>query len=183
MLCNCKKSNVGLPKGVFYRKVIIYLKKVLSNRFSNKSNMGSIISKSEPAAQKSDQAEFEQMVEAGIAAIPKRFLRKLDNVAIVIEDEPTPNQKEKLHLRSGWTLFGLYEGVPQTKRGAYYGAVLPDKITIFRKPIIQAASDAKHIQEIVKNTVWHEIAHHFGMNEVEVRRSDARRKSEKNSTN
>jgi predicted Zn-dependent protease with MMP-like domain len=126
---------------------------------------------------KSDKDEFEEMVQAGIAAIPKRFLQKLDNVSIVIEDEPTPAQKEKLHLRRGWTLFGLYEGVPQTKRGIYYGSVLPDKITIFKKPIIQSARDAEHIQEIVKNTVWHEIAHHFGMNEEEVRQSESRKKS------
>jgi len=124
---------------------------------------------------KLDRDEFEKMVNSGIAAIPKRFLRKLDNVAIVIEDEPTLNQKEKLHLRHGWTLFGLYEGVPQIRRGANYGSVLPDKITIFRKPIIEAARDAEHIQEIVKNTVWHEIAHHFGMNEAEVRQSEERR--------
>ena len=126
---------------------------------------------------KLDGDEFEKMVNAGIGAIPKRFLQKLDNVAVVIEDEPTPAQKEKLHLRQGWTLFGLYEGVPQTKRGVNYGSVLPDKITIFKKPIIQAARDADHIKEIVKNTVWHEIAHHFGMNEEEVRRSETRRKS------
>jgi predicted Zn-dependent protease with MMP-like domain len=129
------------------------------------------------ADKKSDKDDFEKMVNAGIGAIPKHFLQKLDNVAIVVEDEPTPAQKEKLHLRQGWTLFGLYEGVPQTKRGVYYGSILPDKITIFKKPIIQAARDAGHIQEIVKNTVWHEIAHHFGMNEKEVRQSESRRKS------
>jgi len=127
--------------------------------------------------QELDRTEFEKMVNAGIAAIPKRFLQKLDNVSIVIEDDPTPAQKEKLHLRQGWTLFGLYEGVPQTKRGAYYGAVLPDKITIFKNPIIQTARDAEHVKEIVKNTVWHEIAHHFGMNEAEVRQSELRRKA------
>ena len=124
---------------------------------------------------KSDKAEFEKMVESGIRAIPKRFLLKLDNVALVIEDEPTPTQVKKLHLRKGWTLFGLYEGVPQTARGANYGSVLPDKITIFRKPIIQAARNPQQIQEIVKNTVWHEIAHHFGMNEDEVRLSESKR--------
>jgi predicted Zn-dependent protease with MMP-like domain len=139
--------------------------------------MSSLISEQEQTAQKSNGDEFEKMVDAGIAAIPKRFLQKLDNVSIVIEDEPTLAQKEKLHLRRGWTLFGLYEGVPQTKRGVYYGSVLPDKITIFRKPIIESARDMEHIKEIVKNTVWHEIAHHFGMNEEEVRRSDARRKN------
>lgn len=124
-----------------------------------------------------NEDEFEKMVNAGIGAIPKHFLQKLDNVAVVIEDQPTPEQKEKLHLRSGWTLFGLYEGVPQTRRGVNYGSVLPDKITIFKKPIIQAARDKEHIKEIVKDTVWHEIAHHFGMNEEEVRRSESKRKS------
>ena len=138
-----------------------------------------MISKQRQDAQKSDKDEFEKMVKAGIAAIPERFLRKLDNVAIVIENEPTLQQKEKTHLRQGWTLFGLYEGVPQTKRGAHYGSVLPDKITIFKEPIIQAASDVKHIEEIVKNTVWHEIAHHFGMDEDQVRRSEIRRKYRK----
>lgn len=141
-------------------------------------NMGITISKKRQMAQKLDKVEFEKMVTAGIAAIPQRFLRKLNNVVVVIEDEPTAVQKEKLHLNKKWTLFGLYEGVPQTVRGAHYGSVLPDKITIFRKPIIQASHDAQIIQAIVKNTVWHEIAHHFGMNEDEVRQSEARRKNQ-----
>ena len=119
---------------------------------------------------------FRDMVEAGMADIPDRFLKKLDNVSIVIEDEPTPEQIKKLNLRSGWTLFGLYEGVPQTSRGSNYGSVLPDKITIFQKPIEQAAKNSDDVKEIVKNTVWHEIAHHFGMNEKEVRQSESKRK-------
>ncbi len=122
------------------------------------------------------QKVFRDMVEAGMADIPDRFLKKLDNVSIVIEDEPTPEQIKKLNLRSGWTLFGLYEGVPQISRGSNYGSVLPDKITIFQKPIEQAAKNSDDIKEIVKNTVWHEIAHHFGMNEKEVRQSESRRK-------
>ena len=79
--------------------------------------------------------EFEELVNAGIEAVPKKFLDLLDNVAIVIADEPTVQQKLKLGLHSGLSLFGLYEGVPQTGRGANYTAVLPDKITIFQKPI------------------------------------------------
>lgn len=126
--------------------------------------------------QKINSVEFEKIVEEGIAAIPERFLQKLDNVAVVIEDEPTSSQKKKLKIRSGWTLFGLYEGVPQTARGVYYSS-LPDKITIFRKPIIEEARDIQEAREIVRNTVWHEIAHHFGMNEEEVRSLDARRKT------
>ena len=126
--------------------------------------------------QKLSRTEFEKIVKQGIKAIPEKFLRKLDNVAIVIEDEPTLAQKKKLNLRPGWTLFGLYEGVPQAKRGTNYSAALPDKITIFQKPIEAAARDEKDIKEMVKNTVWHEIAHHFGMDEVRVRQAEVRRR-------
>jgi len=126
--------------------------------------------------QKLNQTEFEKIVEEGIKAIPERFLRKLVNVAIVIEDEPTPAQKEKLNIHPSWALFGLYEGVPQAKRGINYSAVLPDKITIFQKPIEDGGRDKEDIKEMVKNTVWHEIAHHFGMSEARVRQAEARRR-------
>lgn len=126
---------------------------------------------------KLNQTEFEKIVARAVKAIPERFLRKLNNVAIVIEDEPTPAQKKKLNIRSNWTLFGLYEGVPQASRGVNYTAVLPDKITIFKKPIEEAARDGKDIKEIVKNTVWHEIAHHFGMSEARVRQAETKRRN------
>jgi len=124
--------------------------------------------------------KFEELVNEGIKAIPKRFLEKLDNVDIVIEDEPP----------RGSFLLGLYQGVPQTKRG-HYGQVLPDKITIFQKPIERVARSRerqrsvkmnevhrleKAVKEIVKNTVWHEIAHHFGMDEKRVREAESRKK-------
>jgi predicted Zn-dependent protease with MMP-like domain len=118
---------------------------------------------------------FEKIVEEGIKAIPERFLEKLDNVDIVIEDEPTSYQLRKLRARKNSIIFGLYEGVPQTKRW-HYGQVLPDKITIFKKPIEKIARSEKEIQEIVKNTVWHEIAHHFGMDEKRVRETEYQRK-------
>lgn len=125
---------------------------------------------------KLNRTEFEKIVKEGIRAIPEKFLRKLENVAIVVEEEPTPAQKKKLNLRQSWTLFGLYEGVPQLERGVNYSAVLPDKITIFQKPIEAAAGDKKDIKEMVKNTVWHEIAHHFGMNEARVRQAEVKRR-------
>lgn len=103
-------------------------------------------------------------------------MRKLNNVAIVIEDKPGPIQKKKLNIRRDWTLFGLYEGVPQTERGVNYSATLPDKITIFQKPIEEEAGDEEDIKKIVKNTVWHEIAHHFGMSEARVRQTEAKRR-------
>ena len=121
--------------------------------------------------------KFEEIVEKGIKAIPEKFLRKLNNVAIVVEDEPTAAQKKKLNIHPDWALFGLYEGVPQVSRGANYSAVLPDKITIFKKPIEDEAADEKDVEEMVKNTVWHEIAHHFGMDEARVRRAETKRRT------
>jgi len=119
--------------------------------------------------------EFEEIVKDGIKAIPEKFLQKLKNVAIIISDEPTLAQKNKLNIHADWTLYGLYEGVPQLERGANYSAILPDKITIFQNPIETAAENEKDIKEMVKNTVWHEIAHHFGMNEIQVRQVEARK--------
>jgi predicted Zn-dependent protease with MMP-like domain len=127
--------------------------------------------------QKLSREKFEEIVSEGTKAIPEKFLAKLDNVAIVVEAQPSLMQIKKLKIRKGWTLFGLYEGVPQAVRGANYSAVLPDKITIFQKPIEEAAQSEAEIKEIVRNTVWHEIAHHFGMGEARVRQAEARKKN------
>ncbi|MDP2741404.1 MAG: metallopeptidase family protein [bacterium] len=117
--------------------------------------------------------EFEQLVKEGIDAIPEKFLQKLKNVEICIEDNPSPQQLKSLRIRNE-LLFGLYEGIPQTERESY-GQVLPDKITIFKNQIEEASRSIDQTREIVKNTVWHEIAHHFGMSEIEVRNSEKRR--------
>lgn len=122
-----------------------------------------------------DNEKFEELVRQGIDTIPKRFLEKLDNVDIIIEDEPTEEQLRKLKLGLGSKLFGLYEGVPQTKRG-HYSWVLPDKITIFKKTFEEICLNGEQIKEQVKRTVWHEIAHHFGMNEQRVRRAERKRR-------
>lgn len=119
---------------------------------------------------------FEQLVNEGIKDIPQKFLDKLDNVGIVIEDEPTPEQLKKLKVRKNYFLFGLYEGIPKTKRWGY-ADVLPDKITIFKNHIEKSAESDEEIKNIVKETVWHEIAHHFGMDEKEVRAAELRKKS------
>jgi len=121
---------------------------------------------------------FEKIVAAGIDAIPNEFLKKISNVAIVIENKPTAKQLKTLKIRQNWTLFGLYEGVPQIKRDSGYNAVLPDKITIFKKPMEEAANNENDLIEIVKNTVWHEIAHHFGMNEEDVNKAEKRKRAQ-----
>ena len=118
-----------------------------------------------------DRDKFEELVRQGIEAIPQRFLKKLNNVDIVIEDEPTEEQMRKLKIGKGVKLLGLYEGVPRTKR-RHYSWVLPDKITHFKKPIEEGAFNDEQVKEMVKKTVWHEIAHHFGMDEERVRRAE-----------
>ena len=118
--------------------------------------------------------EFEQLVSEGIDAIDKKFLARLKNVEIIIEDNPSPQQLEKLKIRGG-LLFGLYEGIPLTKRQSY-GQVLPDKITIFKNQFERAYINPEDIKKAVKDTVWHEIAHHFGMDEHQVREAESNRK-------
>jgi len=122
-----------------------------------------------------DIERFEQLVNEGIKDIPQKFLNKLDNVGIVIEDNPTFEQLKKLKIRKNYFLFGLYEGIPKTKRWGY-ADILPDKITIFKNPIEQSAQTEEEIKKLVKETVWHEIAHHFGMDEEKVREAELRRK-------
>jgi len=118
---------------------------------------------------------FEQLVNEGIENIPKNFLDKIKNTAIVIEDKPTKEQLKKLKMRKDYFLFGLYEGVPKTER---WGGepLLPDKITIFKNEIEKYARSEEEIKRMVKETVWHEIAHHFGMDEEMVRSAEKRRK-------
>lgn len=119
--------------------------------------------------------KLEKLVNEGIEDIPQKFLDKIKNTAIVIEDEPTKEQLKKLRLRKNDFLFGLYEGVPKTER---WGGepLLPDKITIFKNEIEKYARSEEEIKRIVKETVWHEIAHHFGMDEEMVRKAEKRRK-------
>lgn len=114
-----------------------------------------------------ERERFEQLVDEGIAAIPEKFRRLLDNVAVVIEDEPP----------AGQDLLGLYEGVPKPERGHNYTSVLPDKITIFMNPVLEeAGGDGEMVRKIVRDTVWHEIAHHFGFDDEEIEAAEERRR-------
>lgn len=119
--------------------------------------------------------EFENIVQEGIKSIPKEFLDRLSNIAITIEDEPNEEQIKKFHLAHGFTLFGLYEGVP----GTVGTGMLPSKITIFKDPIVNSAHNEEDMKEIVKHTVWHEIAHAFGMDEDEVRSAESVRQKKR----
>ena len=108
---------------------------------------------------------FEKLVNEGLREIPFEFRKKLDNVEIVIEKESRRKN-----------LLGLYQGVPKTKRSHAYSGILPDKITIFQDSIEKKAGDSEDkIRQLVKQVVWHEIAHHFGMEEDEVRKAEAKK--------
>lgn len=107
--------------------------------------------------------EFEKVVAAAMDAIPKSYQKHMNNVGFVIENNPTPEQRAKLHLHDGQLLFGLYEGIPLTKRGSGYNLVLPDKITIFKEPIEAISHDKADLEKRVANTIWHEVAHHYGL--------------------
>ncbi len=112
--------------------------------------------------------DFEKMVQKSIDRIPKKYGVNIRNVAFVVEDIPSEDQRIKLHLVDGQTLFGLYEGVPLTKRSSGYNLVLPDKITIFRIPILATSNTANEVQKQVDKTIWHEVAHYFGLDHSQI---------------
>jgi len=116
-----------------------------------------------------DRERFEQLVARAVADLPEEFLSRLHNVDVVVEDRPTVAQLSKAGLRRGQTLLGLYEGVPQTRRGRYYGLVLPDKITIFREPIEARYRSEDGACAEIRRVVQHEIAHHFGISDARLR--------------
>lgn len=118
------------------------------------------------------EQEFEAMVSAGIDAIPEEFASQMDNIAVTWAETPDFWQRTKLRLAPWRTLFGLYEGVPKPSRGSGYSFVLPDKITIFRQPLMAVAADKEQLALLVKNTVWHEVAHHFGLSDSEITRRE-----------
>lgn len=131
------------------------------------------------------QEEFEKLVSRGIDRLPERILKELDNVAILTSDRPNPIQVKKAggpsdysngHCRHGWLLFGLYEGVPKTRRGNNYSLVLPDVITIFKEPIQAVSSSIEEMEQKVYNTVWHEVAHHFGLGHSRIHALEAEAK-------
>ena len=112
---------------------------------------------------------YEQLVQEALDSLPDDLRSQLRNVAIVVEDRPSRRQLSEAGLRPPQTLFGLYQGIPQTGRGAWYGNVLPDKITIFRKPIEAYSHTWDDVVRMVRQTVLHEIGHHFGLSENRLR--------------
>jgi predicted Zn-dependent protease with MMP-like domain len=108
---------------------------------------------------------FEKLVAEALDELPRRFRRHLRNVAVVVEQEPSQGLLEDMGLWPGGTLLGLYQGVPLPRRGFSYGNVLPDRITIFQKPLEAMCRTREEIKHAVKETVIHEIGHYFGLDD------------------
>lgn len=121
--------------------------------------------------------EFDRLVAAAYKRIPARFRRRLKNVALVVEAEPTRAQLGR--LGPGGTLLGLYEGRPLTARSVFEPFAMPDRITIFQGPHERLARTPEHLAQLVDETVWHEVAHYFGMDELQVRAAERRRRAKR----
>jgi len=125
-----------------------------------------------------DQQTFEEMVHTALAALPKNHREKINNVAIVIEDQPSLAQRQALQLRGDQGLFGLYEGVPLNSRMGQT-KLLPDKITLFQLPLQYASSSHEQLQSRVARTVWHEVAHYYGLNHTQIYKLEDQERSAK----
>jgi predicted Zn-dependent protease with MMP-like domain len=109
--------------------------------------------------------EFEELVADALDELPEPFAELLSNVHVVVEDEPSAEELARADVGPGGTLFGLYHGVPQTERGPGYTFVMPDRVTIYRGPILRSCRDEDEVWDQVADTVVHEIAHHFGISD------------------
>jgi predicted Zn-dependent protease with MMP-like domain len=111
---------------------------------------------------------FTRLVEEALRDIPRRFRAAMKNVAVVVEDVPPPHVLEEMEMGPDETLFGLYQGTPLPERGWGYGNALPDRISIYQRPIVEACADEDEIRDCVAETVIHEFGHYFGMSEEEI---------------
>lgn len=127
-----------------------------------------------------DDEQFEQLVETGYNQLPEWVRQKIQNVALLVEDEPSDEVRQREGLGDGETLLGYYQGIPLTERGEHYGVgmTLPDTITLYKLSIEQAAmEDGMPVAQVIAETIWHEFAHHFGMDEAQVQFREKERDS------
>lgn len=124
-----------------------------------------------------NRREFETLVAEGFERLPQWVREKIKNVALLVEDEPSKEVRKHEGLRENETLLGYYQGIPLSARGENYGvgATMPDTITLYQTPIEEAAEeDGKDARDVIAETIWHEFAHHFGMDEAEVQARERR---------
>ena len=114
-----------------------------------------------------DRKTFESLVSKGVENLPKIYREKINNIAFIVEDLPSQQQRVQLELANNQTLFGLYEGVPLPQRQGSL-KIIPDKITIFQLPIESSVNNIEQLYDQVARTVWHEVAHYFGLDHEKI---------------
>lgn len=112
------------------------------------------------------RTEFRRLVAQAMRELPREFRQRLENIDVVVQAFPSARQRGLSGLEQRMTLLGLYEGVPLTHRGSGYGLVLPDRITIFQRPIERVCRTDEEVVEEVRRVVFHEIGHHFGLSDA-----------------
>jgi predicted Zn-dependent protease with MMP-like domain len=120
------------------------------------------------------EPSFERLVSEALRRVPRRFRKVLSNVAIVVEDEPSPQLLEDMAIDPPGTLLGLYQGTPLTERQWAHGNSLPDRIVLFRGPLERSAADEEDLVVAIGETLIHEIGHHFGMSEEQIEEIEER---------
>lgn len=113
--------------------------------------------------------EFQTLIDEALGTLSPEHTGRLANVALLYEYEPTPEQRRKLALRNDQTLFGLYEGVPLSQRQGTT-RLFPDKITLFKNPLCMSVSSVSALKEQIRHTLWHEIAHYYGLDHAQIHR-------------
>jgi predicted Zn-dependent protease with MMP-like domain len=111
---------------------------------------------------------FTELVEEALRQIPRRFRNAMKNVAVIVEDQPPLHILREMEIEPPDSLFGLYQGTPLPERGWTYGNTLPDRISIYQGPIVEACQDDEEIRDCVAETVIHEFGHYFGMDEDQI---------------
>ncbi|HSX42555.1 MAG TPA: metallopeptidase family protein [Candidatus Saccharimonadales bacterium] len=112
--------------------------------------------------------KFQELIDRAFDSLPKTHRDRVRNVAILFSDEPTPEQRHELQLRNDQTLLGLYQGVPLSQRQGRE-SLLPDRITLFKWPLMMHSHDEPSLYEQIRHTLWHEIAHYYGLNHDKIR--------------
>ena len=118
--------------------------------------------------------EFERLVAEAVTLIPKRFRREMKNLALVVEEEPSPALLDEMEIEPPDSLYGLYQGIPLPERSWTDGNHLPDKITLFQRPIEEDCEDEDEIRAAIGETLIHEVGHYFGLSEEEIEEIEER---------